>query len=436
MFDGSIFRKLDTSQDSQPPQAGSNLRNILLELSIPLGPISHAFNLANTFVMSGFQLDAAFAPISLIPRAVHQAQLSAASLVSALVRGTIESRLIAGLQRLPNVLGIYTDASISPFTDCSPETPRGTLLDVAAYLGADEIWANGHRGDGIVVGVLDGGITAQGRANGGKIPSVIGGRLNDWGQKALWGEHGNMCATDVLGIAPNSKLYDLRIASDKDISGLISDALASFQWAIEQHSKDGTPQILTNSWGIYQESWAPDYASNPDHPFTRKVVEAVNEGIIVLFAAGNCGPDCPDGRCGLDSGGGRDIWGANGHPDVITVGAVNINEEQVGYSSVGPAALDEQKPDFCAITHFRGYFPSDTGTSAACPIAAGVAALLKQAHPDIDPAMLKLGLMETAKNINGGTWSNETGAGIIQAYAADQFFAQEGTQAEAEEEPV
>ena len=155
----------------------------------------------------------------------------------------------------------------------------------------------------------------------------------------------------------------------------MSDALQAFQWAINQHMADGTPHVLTNSWGMFQQAWDPDYTTNPNHPFTRKVLEAIDEGILVLFAAGNCGATCPDGRCGADNGPGRSIWGANGHPRVITVGAVNMNEQFVGYSSQGPAALDANKPDFCSITHFTGYFTSDSGTSAATPIAGGVGAV-------------------------------------------------------------
>ena len=82
--------------------------------------------------------------------------------------------------------------------------------------------------------------------------------------------------------------------------------------------------MLTNSWGMFQESWAPDYVKNPNHPFTRKVLEAIDEGILVLFAAGNCGATCPDGRCGPDNGPGRSIWGANGHERVILKLAVFI----------------------------------------------------------------------------------------------------------------
>jgi hypothetical protein len=310
--------------------------------------------------------------------------------------------------------------------DCDPHTAKGTMADVATYLGASDVWAAGFRGTGIVVGVVDGGTLAVGRATPSKVPRVIGGwPTADWGTVAQWGEHGCMTSTDVLGMAPDAQIFDIRIADAPDPTGLISNALAGFQWAIDQHKLNGTPQVLTNSWGIFQQSWDPAYATDPNHPFTRKVLEAIAEGIVILFAAGNCGNTCPDGRCGPDNGPGRDIWGANGHPSVMTVGAVNRNEEFVGYSSVGPAALDPNKPDFCSVTHFAGYFPTvnpsepaDSGTSAATPIAAGIVALLKQGKPSATQDEIKNVLKSTAKDIGPPGWDQYSGAGIIRAKAA------------------
>ena len=223
-----------------------------------------------------------------------------------------------------------------------------------------------------------------------------------------------MCATDVLGMAPEAQIYDLRIAGSGGSSGTISRAIQAFQWAINRHRTDGTPQSLTNSWGIFQEDWDRTYARNPNHPFTRKVVEAMDEGIIVLFAAGNCGSTCPDGRCDADNGPGRSIWGANSHERVMTVGAVNRNEELAGYSSQGPGALSPDKPDFCSITHFTGYNTSDAGTSAATPIAAGVVALLKQAKPSLTHDQAKDALIKTCKDLGPSGFDHHTGHGVIQ----------------------
>ena len=365
------------------------------------------------------------------------------------VRGTVATEAdLAKVREHRDVASVWIDTPIAPFPadlrdptvdpqptpaaaacpippcDCASGTAKGTIADVATYLGVNKVWAAGFRGNGIVVAVVDSGITAQGRpVKAGetprRIPRVIGGWPADWGtESSQWGDHGNMCSTDVLGMAPDAQLYDLRVAGPGESPGTISRALQAFNWAISQHRLNGTPHVISNSWGIFQESWDTTYARNPGHPFTRKVVEAIGEGILVLFAAGNCGDTCPDGRCGPDVGPNRSIWGANGHPLVMTVGAVNRLEQFVGYSSRGPAALDPNKPDFCSITHFAGYTPSDSGTSAATPILAGAVALLKQAKPTGTQDEIKQALRNTAKDIGPTGFDTHSGAGIVQIHAA------------------
>nr|MDJ0593859.1 S8 family serine peptidase [Pleurocapsa sp. MO_226.B13] len=429
-------------------------QGVLIEVRIPTTQsASYALQMATGLNVNvpSFQLDSTYEPVPISPAPEQTAQLAAAGEQTVIVRGKIETSKIPELEAQANVVKVWRDTRIAPFEamlkekptgfvspmegfatcpigtcDCQPGVAKGTINDVANYLGVNKIWTAGHKGDGIVVGVVDGGITAQGRPispgdtsdrrwPGKLIPRVIGGwPTANWGTTGVsWGWHGNMCATDVLGMAPNAQIYDIRIAGNA-----ISNALTGFQWAINQHRSNGTPHILTNSWGIFQESWDTDYARNPNHPFTRKVVDALNEGILVLFAAGNCGATCPDSRCGSDNGPGKSIWGANSHPQVITVGAVNKNEQFVGYSSQGPGALDPKKPDFCSVTHFKGFFDSDSGTSAATPIAAGVVALFKQANPALTQAQAKHALKDTAKDIGPAGWDRHSGTGIIKAKAA------------------
>lgn len=461
---------MESNQGADDPTRGERMPggdgmgeqvNVLVELRVPAAaPASAALQHAASFSVPGFQVDHGYEPVPMSPSPDQAAQLAVAGEQTVIVRGSVDANRIAELEAQPGVVKVWKDTRLAPFAamlqdektarvepmeglsacpigtcDCSPGTAKGAIADVASYLGVDQIWAAGFKGDGIVVGVVDGGDTAQGRAinsqdtsdpqwPGKLIPQVIGGwPAADWGTTGVgWGWHGNMTATDVLGMAPNAKLYDIRIAG-ADTDATMSNALAGFQWAINQHKANGTPHILTNSWGIFQKNWDPDYATNPNHPFTRKVVEAIDEGILVLFAAGNCGGTCPDGRCGSDTGPGNSIWGANGHPRVMTVGAVNKNEQFVGYSSQGPASLDPNKPDFCSITHFQGFFPSDSGTSAATPIAAGVVALLKQATPTLTQDQVKTALRQTAKDIGPAGWDQHSGAGIIQAKAAYQNVA-------------
>ncbi len=446
--------------------AGGQGRRVLVELRV--GPSARsAFSAAAS--LPGLSIDTTYDPVPMKSSSALSGVRSAATEDAAakdetvIVRAFVDPSRIDELKADPNVLEVWSDGRIEPFgavlddaqvrvADASPErpqapltqflegmaacpigtcdcdyaTPKGTIAQVAAYLGVDSIWSTGKRGEGIVVGVVDGGIRAAGRtikpteAGQPTLGRVIGGfPVADWGTTAAaWGDHGMMCGTDVLGMAPNAQLYDLRISGQSSHDATVSTALAAFQWAIDRHRADGTPHVLTNSWGMFQKNWAPDYTTNPNHPFTRKVVEAIDEGILMLFAAGNCGDTCPDGRCGADNGPGKSIWGANGHPRVITVGAVNRNEQFVGYSSRGPAALDANKPDFCSVTHFTGYFTSDSGTSAATPIAAGVVALMKQAKPSLTQEQSKDALKSTAKDIGPSGFDQHSGSGIIRAKAA------------------
>ncbi|MGQ0562921.1 MAG: S8 family serine peptidase [Gemmatimonadota bacterium] len=435
------------------PGDGGGPISVLIELrSRPGLSAVGALGMAASMDLPGFSIDQEYQPVPMSGSTTGLG-VSAAE-PTYVVRGTVKDEAeIEQLRARSEIAAVWRDTPIAPFAtveteiplnyphvstadslgmapcpippcDCDPATPKGTLADVAAYLGANQIWSAGFRGTGIVVGVVDSGITAQGRPvknteGQRRIPRVIDGWPADWGtESSKWGDHGNMCATDVLGMAPDAQLYDLRIAGATNIPGTISRALQAFQWCIDRHRVNGTPHVLTNSWGIFQESWDATYARDPNHPFTRKVVEAVNEGIHVLFAAGNCGGTCPDGRCGADNGPGRSIWGANGHPQVMTVGAVNRNENFVGYSSQGPAALDQDKPDFCSVTHFTGYFNSDSGTSAATPIAAGIVALLKQRKPALTPQEAKDVLKRTAKDLGPAGIDQHTGAGILRAKAA------------------
>ena len=437
---------------------------VLVELRVKRG-ITPAFTMemASGIISPSFQLDSEYEPVSVKPSPTQEVALAAAEEETVIVRGTIDEDKISELEAQPNVVKVWRDTRIAPFgnvteeealthlmptsptatcpippCDCSFGDPAiGTIATVGTYFNVNEIWAKGQRGSGIKIGIVDGGITAIGRTpkpgETAKIDRVTDGWPSDWGTTAAdWGDHGNMTSYDALGMAPEANIYDIRIAS-ATLEGSISNALQGFEWAINHHKTDGTPHILSNSWGIFQEDWDTDYANDPNHPFTRKVVEALDEGITVLFAAGNCGEVCSDGRCGTDKGPGKSIWGANGHPRVITVGAVNLNERWVGYSSQGPASLDPNKPDFCAITHFAGYFPnlnplrkSDGGTSAATPIAAGVIALYKQKKLDLTQDSIKNALKKTAKDIGPTGWDKHSGSGIIRAKATyDELFPQD-----------
>src|SRR2546425_214271 len=102
--------------------------------------------------------------------------------------------------------------------------------------------------------------------------------------------------------------------------------------------------------------------------------------------------------------------------------AVTITDRRLGYSSQGPGALYSRKPDLAAFSPFKGagIYPVDGGTSAASPVAAGVAAALRQrfATDRLAPAQLKGLLQRTARDLGGDGWDYDLGYGVIDAAAA------------------
>lgn len=168
---------------------GGTQQRVLVEMRVSSGQgAAFAMQTAAGMNAPGFQLDTAYDPVPVSSPASHAAQLAAANEETVIVRGTIDESQIPQLEAQPNVLKVWRDAPIAPFTqtsgaptpvvvspipaagvcpippcDCDPATAKGTIADVAAYLGTNQIWNAGNRADVIVVGDVDGGITALGR---------------------------------------------------------------------------------------------------------------------------------------------------------------------------------------------------------------------------------------------------------------------------------
>jgi subtilisin family serine protease len=333
------------------------------------------------------------------------------------------------LDRRQEVVGVYADPQVTVFPSpyCG-SAAVGRDTDVARKLGVGALRKVGATGRRVRLAVVDTGI------DGSRVP-VSGGWAPHPGYTpgSTPPDHGTMCAYDTRIAAPDTRILDYALlqSSGATWTAFLSDAIAAFADLMNLLEREPGPLVVTNSWGMFDRSEdAPigspeNYSANPDHPFNQITGSLVAAGADVFFAAGNCGATCPDSRCGSsDVGRGRSIHGANSHPSVLTVAAVTVTDRRLGYSSQGPGGLYDRKPDLAGYSHFRGsgVYPADGGTSAACPVAAGVAAALRQkvSVKRLSPPRLKGLLQRTARDLESAGWDYDVGYGVVDAAKAVQ----------------
>ncbi|WP_158266316.1 S8 family serine peptidase [Allosphingosinicella deserti] len=401
---------------------------------------------------SNVDIDPAFpaVPLASIGATGLVASMSAARAPEFVVRGEIDEAAYSSLAKdgvsAINGSRIFADPRIS--TTLAPGCavgPLGQAHDVASKLDVATLAARKLSGRGVALAIMDTGINLAHLQAKGLTPALDPSLT--WSAGAgLPGnypvDHGTMCAFDALIAAPDATLLDFPIllsttSGRSAMDGFLSDALQAYSTLLTMmrlplSQRRYRSLVISNSWGMYHQSWdlpaghPGRYADNRSHPFNIIVGSLARSGADILFAAGNCGKDCPDGRC---QGQVRNsITGANAHPEVITVAGATINDRRVGYSSQGPgiAGMAHAKPDLTSYTHFLGSEAfgagtEDSGTSAACPVAAGAVAALRTKLPPsrLAPKDLARELRTDAVLVGGGTagWNRDYGYGIVRPAA-------------------
>jgi hypothetical protein len=398
--------------------------------------------------LPGLQVDPSFPVVTLSAAATGEIDLSPAEAFAQpepdtyLIRGTLAEdevdSAMAKADEHPDIKGIFADPVIGPCLTCLNSPAVGTAADVARMLCVPQMAARGMNGSGVLLAIVDSGINLDFLRSRGLTPNFNGER--SWFPQSSLSRtpgafpvgHGTMCAFDALIAAPQAILLDIAVLASRRvgasvIDGLLSDAILGYEFLLRvltgpRRPGDFHSMVVSNSWMVFKQSLdfpvgnPGNYSDNLNHPFNRVVTRLASAGADILFAAGNCGRECPQTPCGaeVDTG----ILGANSHPQVITVAGVDLNQARVGYSNRGPGRLMSQKPDISCYTHFQGsgIFPVDAGTSAATPVAAGMVAAIRSRFPTgptTTPQALRALLITSVLDRGTVGFDFEFGSGII-----------------------
>lgn len=285
--------------------------------------------------------------------------------------------------------------------------------DAAVLHGVDTVWADtGYDGAGSAVAIIDTGIDGahaslddlddDNSTNDPKViafydpvnnPSLTNGTevfpYDDQG-------HGSHCAGTTagtgapnyehIGMAPQAFLVGVKVL-DAGGSGSFATVMAGMEWTVENRYKYNIRGASMSLGGPGLAEWA----SSDDDSVNRYANEMMSAGIAIFIAAGNNGVSAQIGTPGSAE-------------DAITVGALDKNSAIAIYSSQGPTEEGRVKPNVAYVGssvmsvafNTGDQYTDMSGTSMATPGAAGVAALMYQANPDLSPFDIKNIMQETA----------------------------------------
>jgi hypothetical protein len=296
----------------------------------------------------------------------------------------------------------------------------GASFDQLDQIGVLDLHRLGYTGAGVRVLVLDTGFRKEHPAfdrahlvgewdfvnEDGETRNEAGDATNqDYHGTGVWGTLGGYDPGDLIGPAFGAEFL---LAKTEDITQEVraeeDNYVAALEWA-DTMGVDVTSASL--SYFGFDDSSGYTYQDLDGETavITRAVDIAAAKGICCVNAIGNEGPSAGSLSSPADA------------DSVLAVGAVDDAGTVAAFSSRGPTADNRIKPEVVA----RGVstwwarawtlgYGSASGTSLAAPLVGGLAALLKEGHPEWTGPEIRAALLATAGQALSP--DNQTGYGL------------------------
>jgi subtilisin family serine protease len=325
----------------------------------------------------------------------------------AILKSKVQGVCNPSLDLLCVVAGVFDDVQtfidpICPTTTAPPRPPeyRWGMVQIRADDAHDNLWPDPSETNPVTVALLDTGIAshtelvgriAPGHGHGTHMAGII---LANKGSGGVVGVAGVEPGAPKIKVAAVKVLYD-------DGSGDLSAVINGLQWVYDQLVRNPRSIRLVNmSFGFRSRE-------TEDRPLREAIqkLSQVSQDIIMVASAGNA--CCVGGAC--DDSGGDDCGPARNctlspqaaitapaaYPEVLAVGATNINGQAASYSLSRGHGLDvmapggelnDRDPDKGQIlsTNNVGWGQGHGTSQAAAAVAGGVALALS-----LEPALTR-----------------------------------------------
>jgi subtilisin family serine protease len=374
---------------------------------------------------------------------------------NAIVVERASKTILDGLLEFPEIEAIAARRIIPLPEPVDQEVLRSdtgeTIAPNIIHIKADQVWALGYDGAGMVVANIDGGVRYTHQALVGKYRGNLGTSFdhnyNWWdpvsGSKTPLDEnnHGTHVMGIIvgdggpgnrIGVAPGARWIACRGCNmegcpDESLIACGQFMLAPTDLRGEHPEPAKRPHVINNSWGV-------EGGKEGDKWYWAVVGAWQAAGIYPVFANGNDGVGCGTAHVPAS------------YPDVTAVGNIDHTTDLpsdrsnrgpgIYKSSTNPMGYPYLKPQVSApgvnihssIASGDDAYKNMSGTSMATPHVAGLVALMLQAAPCLTYAKAEKTLMETASpiayvsdcGVEGpeGVPNNATGWGVIDALKA------------------
>jgi len=324
----------------------------------------------------------------------------------------VSPSIIKKVNALPGVRMVHANQTKTIFQLPADAEAWFPTTESRRMLEAEEAFKEGFNGEAIKIGVCDTGVdVTHPQLQGTEFYSRI-----MWPAREVLDEngHGSHCCSTAAGKLYNTPLgisvegvSHSPLVSVKCLGRGIGTGFTSEIIEAMATCYDKGAQVISMSLGSAECQGGCDVC-----PECRMVASLTRQGVILVIAAGNSGPE-------------ENTIGCPGcSPDALTVAAVDRDGKIASFSSRGGDRFP-LKPDVAApgVNIYSGTargsiidlqeaaagfgFAAISGTSMATPHVAGLVALLKQKNPQITTAMIKHQMA-----LRGHTKDYQTGWGI------------------------